>query len=89
MATLVTQSLVALAHIYATKKILPYKINFKQVGLFLVFIAGMIGVFIGAREATDDWWVNLLIGSAASMLLALALKVVDIAKLTNLIRANN
>ncbi len=78
LATLITQSLVALVHIYAVKKIIPFEINLRQVTRFLVFCAGMILVFYATKQLSAIWVMNLLIGLIASVALALVMKIIEV-----------
>lgn len=86
VATLITQTLVALAHIYAVKKILPFGINVKQVAIFLAYTAGMIIVFWVSRKITDVWAFNVLIGLIISVALMQVLRIIEVTKLADLVR---
>ncbi|HXH17785.1 MAG TPA: polysaccharide biosynthesis C-terminal domain-containing protein [Chitinophagales bacterium] len=86
MATLITQSFVALAHIYATMRIIPFEVNVKQALWFLFFCAGIFLIFLGTKQISESWILNLIVGSLLSAVCALLMKIVDVSKVRNLLQ---
>jgi len=88
IATLIAQSLVALAHLYAAKKILPFDVNYKQILLFLAFCSCSVGIYYGTNQLASNWIVGLVIGTAASLLIAVVMKIIDLSALKFLLTPN-
>ncbi len=87
IATLVTQTLVALAHLYATRQIIPFKLSVRQVSVFASFIIAMLLVLAGTRQLPIPWHVGILIGAAGTALLALVMRVWDLKDVLRLVQS--
>jgi O-antigen/teichoic acid export membrane protein len=86
VATLITQTLVALAHIYAVKKILPFAINYRHLMAFLLFCAAMQAVFFITRETTDFWALNALLAVGISIILSAWFGIIDFGRVIALMK---
>lgn len=89
IATLLTQSLIALLQIYFTRKIFQFRIIPKNTLTFLLFILLTIGLAYIMQNLTGNWTFNFLITLIIGCLMGILFKMIDINAITLILNNKN
>lgn len=88
-ASLITQSIMAISQIVLTIMYFKIKINYRYLLQLLLFVSGVIMIGIAASMSQLDWIITLFSMIFAGLLLATALKLLNINHFIMLIKSKN
>lgn len=84
IATIITQTLVAIAHLLAAISIFNLRVNFSRLLLFILFALGSGLTAYYLSGLSFDWKINLSLSILSSTILALACGLFDLKKIISL-----
>ncbi|MDD5569833.1 MAG: oligosaccharide flippase family protein [Bacteroidales bacterium] len=86
-ASITTQFLVAATQVFYVQKIFKFKVNYKLLGLLLLFIAGILYInYISKNYLHFKWVVNFLIMVISSVIWAFAIRIISIRAIYNILK---
>lgn len=86
IATMVTQWLVALAHIYVSYRVLKIGFQLKELGRVVVFVAGLAVLYYFAFDVFNDQKINMVFISISGLLWAFVLRSIDLKGILTMLR---
>ncbi len=85
-SSLITQSVTALAQIYIAYRVFKLKINFKYLGIIILFIAIVLGFGFYSKTLFNDWMINFSVLVVFALLLAFIFKIISIKSIYRIIK---
>ncbi len=86
VASLFTQALVAIIQIIVVKHIFNIKTNYRLIGRLFLFLIATVGINLLLQFSPLSWKINILIMGAASVSVALSIKLLSLRQIYQLIK---
>ncbi len=86
-ASLMAQFITAIVQVILVQRIFKYKVNVRFISTIFIFIAGLWVISYFSRMLFDNWMYNIVVMMAASMLLSMALGLLNIKGFVEILRS--
>jgi len=86
IASMITQSLIAVTQVILTRNILSFKINYKLISLLIIFSGCIYILGLVLRRTFEIWYYGFFVFLFAGIILAFLIRLIKIKSLYQLIR---
>jgi len=86
ISSVITQSCTAIIQIVIVNRIFQFKINGKFLSVLIIFVLGIAGIGILAKNTFESWFLGFILTGISGILAAFALKLIDLKGIFQIIK---
>jgi O-antigen/teichoic acid export membrane protein len=86
VASLITQFLTSIAQVIIVQRIFKFKVNYKFLGVLLLFVIGVVLINYGSKLLHYNWMINFIIMTVACFVYANFIRLLNIRAILDIVK---